>query len=238
MKRKIVRIGRIAIIAVALKVVVLVGLFVLFAVYTNVSTDVEPQDRVVFEQVLHLKPLRYPKTFADEIMVIRVIQQRTFEHAQVGAGIPDFQPREPIDFLNKGEGLCFDRSRTTDKALEYIGLPSRHVYLLFRQGDQGFWKSLLAYRHPSHAVTEVKTSKGWMYIDSNSQWIGLTRDSLVVSADDILKRSAEFNSIPEYLNHPWWAIRGMYSRKGQLYPPYVLFPDLNWIDFFSWLLVG
>jgi len=232
------RVGRITALIVAGKIVVVFGLFLLFAVYTNVPTGYDAQDKAVFEHDLKIKSLQHPQTFAQEINVIRELQRRTFAIAPVGSGIPDYEGREPADFIGKREGLCFDRSRTTDKALGYLGLPSRHVYLLFREGDKGFWPSLVQYRHPSHAVTEVKTSKGWMFVDSNTQWIALTRDGQVVSADDVWKRAAEFDTIPSYLTHPCWAIRGLYSRKGQLYPPYILFPDLNWYDFSTWLIFG
>ena len=214
------------------------ALFMVLAAVTNVPTDCDAKDEAVFENALHLKPLRNPQTFAQEILAIRQLQERTFAIAPFGAGIPDYQPREPADFIGKREGLCFDRSRTTDKALEYIGLTSRHIYLLYRDGGQGFLSSMFHFPQPSHAVTEVKTSKGWMFIDSNTNWIALTRDGQVVNADDVWKRAAEFDTIPSYLARPWWAIRGMYSRKGQLYPPYILFPDLNWYDFSTWLIFG
>lgn len=232
------RVGRVTALIVAGKLVVVFGLLLLFAVYTNVPTGYDAEDKAVFENTLEIKSLQHPRTFAQEINVIKELQRRTFAISPVGSGIPDYEVREPADFIGKREGLCFDRSRTTDKALGYLGLPSRHVYLLFRLGDKGFWPSLVQYRHPSHAVTEVKTSKGWMFVDSNTQWIALTRDGQVVSADDVWKRAAEFDTIPSYLTHPWWAIRGLYSRKGQLYPPYILFPDLNWYDFSTWLIFG
>jgi len=217
--------------------VVAFALFVVLAAYTNVPTAFNAKDEAVFENVLHLKPLRNPQTFAQEIIAIRQLQERTFAIAPVGAGIPDYQPREPADFIGKREGLCFDRSRTTDKALEYLGLPSRHIFLLYRDGGEGFWSSMF-HSKSSHAVTEVKTSKGWMFIDSNTNWIALTRDGQVVDADDVWKRTAEFDTIPSYLTRPWWAIRGMYSRKGQLYPPYIRFPDFNWYDFCASLIMG
>ena len=120
--------------------------------------------------------------------------------------------------MKKREGLCYDRSRTMDKAFDYIGLEARHVYLLYRE-DRGYWSAMIHYGQASHAITEVKTSKGWMFVDSNTEWIALTRDGQVVNADDVWKRAAEFDGMPKYLKDPWWAIRGMYSRKGQLYPP-------------------
>lgn len=237
MKRKIIRIAHKSALILAVKMVVLLCLFVLLAFVANVPAALEASDVAVFKNGLDLTALQHPQTFADEIVAIKTIQHRVFARAPVGAGIPDFEPREPSDLMKKRQGLCFDRSRTLDKAFEFVGLPSRHVYLLYRQ-DRGFWSAMFHYGQPSHAVTEVKTSKGWMFVDSNTEWIALTRDGQAVNADDIWKRAAEFDAMPAYLNDPWWAIRGMYSRKGQLYPPYIMFPDFNWMDFFSWLIWG
>jgi hypothetical protein len=221
----------------ALSGAVLLCLFVLMAFVTNVPTGLEAADVAVFKDDLNLASLQHPKTFAEEIVAIRTIQQRVFAKAPVGKGIPTFEPREPSDLMRKHEGLCFDRSRTLDKAFNYIGLSARHVYLLYRQ-DRGFWSALFRYGQSSHAVTEVKTSKGWMFVDSNAEWIALTRDGQVVNADDVWRRANEFDGIPAYLKDSWWAIRGMYSRKGQLYPPYIIFPDFNWPVFFTWLFRG
>jgi hypothetical protein len=86
----------------------------------------------------------------------------------------------------------------------------------------------------SHAVTEVKTSKGWMLVDSNTEWIALTPQGEPVNADAVWQRYSDFANAPEYLGYAWWAIRGMYSRKGHFYAPYVPFPEFNWVDFLSW----
>lgn len=235
MKRKIIKVVRKSAWIIAVKLVVLLGLFVLLAFITNVPTDIRADGMAVFKNDLNLVPLQHPRTFSEEIVAIKAIQQRVFTKAPLGAGIPDYESREPADLMRHGQGLCFDRSRTLDKAFDFIGLPARHVYLLYRK-DRGFWPAMFHYGQSSHAVTEVKTSKGWMFVDSNTEWIALTRDGQVVNADDVWRRAAEFDGMPAYLKEPWWAIRGMYSRKGQLYPPYIIFPDFNWLDFFSWLI--
>jgi len=234
-KRKLIKVARKSALIIAIKVAVLLSFFVLLAFIANVPTAIEAGDVLVFKNDLNITALQHPQTFADEIVAIKTIQQRVFAKAPVGAGIPVYEPREPADLMRKREGLCFDRSRTLDKAFEFIGLPARHVYLLYRQ-DREYWSAMFHYGQHSHAVTEVKTSKGWMFVDSNTEWIALTRDGQVVNADDVWKRAAEFDAMPDYLKDPWWAIRGMYSRKGQLYPPYIMFPDFNWPDFFGWLI--
>lgn len=237
MKNKVVRIAKKSAWIIAIKVVVILCLFTVLAFLTNVPTGLEAADKVVFRTYLKFDEFRQPKTFADEIRAIKIIQHRIFENAPMGEGIPDFEPREPSDLMMRRQGLCFDRSRTLDKAFDYVGLPARHAYLLYRT-DRGFLSALFHHGQPSHAVTEVKTSRGWMLVDSNTEWIALTRDGQVVGVDDVWKRAAEFDVMPVYLKDPWWAIPGMYSRKGQLYPPYIMFPDFNWLDFFSWLIKG
>jgi hypothetical protein len=207
------------------------------AVYTNVPNAVTDEDIAVFAS-LGLQRSQVSRAFEEEIAMIRKVQHEVFKRAPLSEeGIPDYQPREPADLMRFGQGLCFDRSRTFDKAFSYLGMPARHVYLLYRE-NRSLGRAIFTYRQPSHAVTEVKTSKGWMFVDSNTEWIALTRNGEPVGADDVWKRYAEFDKAPHYLSAPWWAIRGMYSRKGQFYGSGVPFPELNWADFASWVVMG
>ncbi|MGV1045693.1 transglutaminase domain-containing protein [Limnohabitans sp.] len=153
--------------------------------------------------------------------------------------IPEFMEREPMDLLKAQSGLCYDRSRTLDKVYKWLGFESRHVYILF--ADSGVetspWQFLryVFSRSKSHAVTEVKTSRGWLMVDSNSPWISLNSNMMPVPADQVHVRKLEFQHPPPFVELPFWAIRGMYSRKGQFYRPFVFFPEFNWPDFLSWV---
>ncbi len=206
------------------------------ATYTNVPTAVTAADKAVFAS-LGIQKLSEPLPFDQEIALIRRVQQEVFKRAPLGDGIPEYEAREPADLMRYGQGLCFDRSRTFDKAFSYLGMPSRHVYLLYRE-NRSFLGALFRYGQSSHAVTEVKTSRGWMFVDSNTEWIALTRNGEPVDADEVWKRYPEFDNAPRYLSEAWWAIRGMYSRKGQFYGAGLPFPELNWPDFASWLVGG
>ena len=210
---------------------------VALAIYTNVPTKITSTDVAVFTELGLERPFE-PQTFDQELALIRKVQYVVFKRAPLSVvGIPEFESREPIDLMRYGKGLCYDRSRTFDKALSYLGLETRHVYLLYRDG-RSFWGALIHYGQPSHAVTEVKTSRGWMFVDSNTEWIALTRQGEPVSADEVWQRYAEFDHAPHYLAAPWWALRGVYSRKGQFYGAGVMFPELNWPDFARWLVSG
>jgi len=209
---------------------VLLAIFVGLATYANVPTAPSEQDeQTFFEMGLH------QLSFEQQLTLIRSVQSEVFERAPLGKGIPDYLPREPADLMRFGQGLCYDRSRTFDKAFDYLGFESRHVYLLYKN-DKTFWRALFYKGQPSHAVTEVKTRKGWLFVDSNTAWVAVTRTGEPVGADDVWRRFDEFDNPPPYLRDPWWAIRGLYSRKGQLYGAGIMFPELNWADFLSWFV--
>lgn len=202
----------------------------------NVPINLTSDDINVFESFDFRKPSE-SLTFEEEIYLIRQAQKKIFRQAPFGRGIPDYQPREITDLLEFGSGLCYDRSRSLDKLYLYLGFESRHVFLLFKQ-DRSFFRAIFRKQHGSHAVTEVKTSRGWLYVDSNIPWLAITRSGEVVNADDVWKRFDEFDNPPPYLNQPWWAIRGLYTRGGRKYPPFIPFPEINWPTFIHWLIHG
>jgi len=121
------------------------------------------------------------------------------------------------------------------KAFTYMGFKTRHVFLLYRK-DLSLRESLFRRGHPSHAVTEVKTSRGWLYVDSNQPWIVLARNGEPHGAGGIWKHFDEFDGAPEYVRGPWWAVCGLYSRKGAFYAPFFPLPQLNWVDFIEWVM--
>jgi hypothetical protein len=208
-------------------------LFFSLAIYTNVPTEITLEDKKVFDNIdVYLS--NPPLTFEQEIVLINKVQLEIFKRAPLGEGIAKYQAREPQDLMRIGHGLCYDRSRTFDKLLHSLGFKTRHVYLLYKE-NKSFLAAFFHYKQPSHAVTEVLTSKGWIFVDSNTPWLAITRQGEPVNADAVWQRFNEFDNAPLYLKNPWWAIRGMYSRKGHLYSPYILFPDFNWYDFFTWL---
>jgi hypothetical protein len=97
----------------------------------------------------------------------------------------------------------------------------------------------------SHALTEVKTSRGWMLVDPLSQWMGLTVDGRVISADMLERDSRLFKSgwdrrikdpPNSILSHEFVDVVGLYSRHGDFYWPYEPVPDVNWTQLARWML--
>ena len=81
-----------------------------------------------------------------------------------------------IEVIKKNTACCFDRSRITEQALQIYGLKVRHVHLNHTE-KRGYF-NLLIPGTPSHAVTEVLTSRGWLGIDSNEPFILVDKDNV------------------------------------------------------------
>jgi len=224
-------------------VIAFIGLIAFLAVVTNVATKPTDIDIAVFRSVLGLEKPSEPISYEQELQLIKQLQAVVLREAPGNEPIPDFQDREPEDLFKAKSGLCFDRSRTFDKLFYWYGFETRHIYILYSKhpitGEHlSFWRAFITKGTQSHAVTEVKTSRGWLVVDSNTPWISVAEDGTPVDADHIRLQVDQFQSIPEYWNRPYWSVRGLYSRRGQLYRPYIPFPEMNWHDFISWLVKG
>lgn len=176
-------------------------------------------------------------TFEGQISVILAVQDAVLAltAAPTDFGIPFNTTREPGDLLIHKVGQCFDRSRSIEKILGSLGLETRHVAVYSTAKTGSKLISLLTPQISSHAVSEVKTAKGWMLIDSNVRWIGLTEDGLVKSLEDIQSldhTAVRWNSrnlveMSNIFSKGFTYVIGLYSRHGRFYPPYSPVPDYN-----------
>ncbi len=96
--------------------ILFLAVFSALAFYTNVSTKLTAADVAVFTAIGLRKP-GASLSFEQQIALIRQVQAEIFARAPMGDGIPEYEAREPADLIRHGKGLCFDRSRTLDKAL-------------------------------------------------------------------------------------------------------------------------
>ncbi|ODA68687.1 hypothetical protein A7A08_00519 [Methyloligella halotolerans] len=178
-----------------------------------------------------------PKAFADQIALVRAVQRAVLDAAPVDDGIPLGQARELSDLMKRGKGLCYDRSRAIETVLNHYGMRTRHVSIFSTRESGSTLEALATPRIPSHAVSEVLTEKGWMAIDSNRPWIGLTADGRAIGVADLQSDArkewaqeveADVNPI---FRRPFTFVYGLYSRHGRFYPPYLPIPDINWRQF-------
>jgi hypothetical protein len=114
------------------------------------------------------------------------------------------------------------------------------VFLLYKgSGWSKFFPfAFINHNSPSHAITEVRTSRGWLAVDSYTEWIALDSNGNPVDSDDIYSKFSYLESTPKYFKDPYWVLKGFYTRGGRKYPPYWPVPELNWPTFFKWLIHG
>jgi len=183
-------------------------------------------------------------SFEEQAKIIAEVQQAVLATAPKTDPIDFDREREPKDLLELGYGLCFDRSRAIEKILAYVGLPSRHISVYDLSESQSPIRALIAPGTRSHALTEVLTEKGWMAVDPDIAWIGLTEKGEVVSVRDLQR-----NTSTDYAWHSlvktdrndifrtdFTYVIGLYSRHGRFYPPYNAIPDINYRQFAANLL--
>jgi hypothetical protein len=183
-------------------------------------------------------------TFDDQVSTIQQVQHVLARIAPELTPIDEDETREPADVEREKRGICYDRSRFIEKALTYLGLETRHVAIYRIPTGGSAWRTLVTHG-ASHALTEVRTSRGWMLVDSIEDWIGLTADGRVVSADTIARDGTlalgawdrRVKGHPNLLLEARFVdVVGLYSRHGNFYWPYIPIPDVNWTQMSGWLV--
>lgn len=202
----------------------------------NVPRSVRPADVAAANALLASYPVdrSRPSRFSEQVKLVLAIQDAVLSAAPMDKGIPHGKPRELADVVGYGFGLCYDRSRAIETVLRSRGFETRHAAIYRTDQSGSVLKALATPGIDSHAVTEVRTSRGWLLVDSNHRWIGLTREGRPVDL-------AELRSKPDRHWHqlvkdppapifrrPFTWVYGLYSRHGRFYSPYTPIPDVNW----------
>jgi hypothetical protein len=211
----------------------------------NVPTSLTNEDRFylirIFEDTGHptlSEKSSEPRSFEQEVALVLAVQDAALRIAPEDKPIAFDRAREPRDLYELRQGLCYDRSRFIEKALRFVGLRTRHASIYSTAGTGSSLRSLATPRVPSHALSEVLTTRGWMLVDSNSRWIGLTSDQKPLGLhhlhrDQKLCGAAWHNGahIPTILASDFTYVIGLYSRHGRFYAPFTpLIPDISWFE--------
>lgn len=214
--------------------VLLTAIIFAFAAIHDVPTTSSREDAAAAQTLLKQAEIKTtPTDFQSELDTIGAIQRQVLAAAPIDRGIPHGERRGLSDVLRLGYGLCYDRSRAIEIVLREVGFETRHaaVYSLVRTKSPA--RALMTKGNSSHAVTEVKTSRGWMLVGSNEPWLGLTKSGEPVDLAKLEKidprlLAGEPNGI---FTEPFTWVYGLYSRHGGFFPPYTPFPDVNWAEF-------
>jgi hypothetical protein len=204
---------------------------IVFLAWNNVSAEVTRADEIYIKKIIAERNIREPTTFEQQISTILAVQDAVLDASPGNDAIPLDEPREPKDLYQAQSGECYDRSRTIEKALEYLHMKVRHV-AVYSTAQEPVIYAILSDNTPSHALSEVLTKKGWMAVSSLSRWIGLTSAGDPVNVADLAKPHVWSAKVPGRMSwifkSPFISIIGLYSRHGQFYPPYLPIPDVNY----------
>jgi hypothetical protein len=214
-------------------------IFITFSCFklTNVSPDISDAETSFFaKKIVYLKG--GSRDYESELQVISKINNHILQLYPVGEGIPLGTSREPIDLDTHGTGLCYDRSRTLYKAYRWAGFEVRQTFLMYPYDESGNKiNPIFAFfskETTSHAVVEILTKKGWLVVDTNTPWISNSVDNIPISASEIRMQKDRFKDVPWNYDRDFVSIRGLLSRNGHMYPPYISLPDLNWREFIKY----
>lgn len=177
--------------------------------------------------------------FADEITLINRIQDSVINNIR-GNNKPI--PKEKVGnvryYFEEKTGACYDRALLMEKLLARLGFQTRHIFIFFR-GDGSTTRITDIFRNklPSHALMEVKTTKGWMVIDTQNAWRGVNEKNDPLTLDNLRNRwrtgkkrdTLDQNKIPAYLADVYQKgnfkfVYGLYSRHGGFLPHH------NWVN--------
>lgn len=227
----------------AIGLVALAALGVAFA-HNQVSSAVTEEDAVYVARILQEtghgaveKGGAASLPFEQQIAIVAAVQDAVLKMAPKDDEIPFDRAREPRDLYELRQGSCFDRSRVIEKALNHAGLRTRHVAVYSTAQTGSALKSLATPQVDSHAVTEVETARGWMVVDPNARWMGLTATGrpftlAALKADprlaDAPMHAAAKAPINKIFRSDFTYVIGLFSRHGRFYPPYTPIPDVNW----------
>lgn len=169
------------------------------------------------------------ENFSQEILCIKKIQNAQFSLVKGTDCRGKFVEAGSIGFLKAGTGCCWDRSRLIEKTLDYYGYQVRHIHLNHTE-KKGFFNIFFP-NTPSHAVSEVLTSKGWLGVDSNEKFVLIKNNIPYTYAEGIKIGLADQLSEVDFYKKPMTYIIGLYTRNGTYYKPYLpFFPEVNYID--------
>ena len=182
------------------------------------------------------------RPFIEQAKIVSEVQAAVLAIAPKTDPIDFDRGREPQDLLELRYGLCFDRSRVIEKILSYVGLEARHVSIYSLKKAKNAIDALITVRTSSHAITEVRTQNGWMAVDPDIPWIGLTDHLEVISVRKLQKEAGKkiytWNALAQrdlndIFESDFVYVTGLYSRHGRFYPPYNRIPDINYPQFLS-----
>jgi len=207
--------------------------------YSEVDDVLQPEDIPPLTQILGASsswPVSAapPESWDAQRARIQRTVQLVLAAAPQRQHIPEGRTREPADVIRNGGGVCYDRSRLLEKALQFQGFRIRHVALYRQVPGMNRLQAVFTTRTMSHAVSEVLTQRGWMVIDPIDAWLALDAKQDPLSIAQLAARAtgpdrlAWSGQASSFFDKPFLRVYGLYSRHGMFYPPFNRIPDVNY----------
>ncbi len=210
---------------------IFLGVSIIFAVY--VSQALLVNNKLSQDDIYAIKKLSVDKqcgtiqNYENQVTCIKAVHQSIRNKVTDFRCASRFTLIEPKEFLTRGFGCCYDRARFAEKTLEFYGFKTRHVFII---EQEYFLFNLLIPGVRSHASSEVRTSKGWLGLDSNEDFILLTSDNLPLSYEQALQNIGNIRSkmLPVTLYSKELKVYyGLYSRHGFFHGVNLPGPEIN-----------
>jgi hypothetical protein len=213
----------------------------IFLHLNNVKKKLSDEDiyfiNLFIDELNLLKKKPVFSNFSDEIFFINSVHTAIIKNINSSSGIPKNLSREPKDLYYSREGECYDTSRLLEKLFQYYGYKTKHISIYEKKGDIPLLNLLLKKGNDSHAISQIFTTKGWLAVDSVSDWISLDINNKIININKIkFNTNWQYNNPHHIFEKEYFLIYGLYSRHGRFYPPYNFIPDINFKDFFIYNL--
>jgi hypothetical protein len=224
------------IIAISIVVFSLLLALIWICQFDNSLTEEDKQYISLLLEEFEIEHLPKERTFEQEVAFIAALQEAITED-RTNKGIPQNSLRNPKNYYLSRQGVCYDISYLMEKIFMANGFEIRHAYILLKNGQDNFCKLLLSEGALSHAVSEVKTEKGWLVVEPlvpyTSIYNNKPRDLKWLKKNrKKYKAKYEGESLPLLLKRDYYFIYGLYSRHGRFYPPYNAIPDYRFKQLF------
>jgi hypothetical protein len=186
-------------------------------------------------------PTEVHQSFESEIAFIRSVQDSIVSGIQ-HSEIQQNRFGDVRYYYENRSGFCYDRMILLEKIFLYFGFDIRHVFVYYPENnataEEPRFSALFKKGTGSHALSEVKTRKGWMVLGSNADWIGLDLTDQPFTIKGLQNQLYKTGEVP--LKRPplygicFWKsqprfryLYGVYSRHGRFFPPNTGIPDYN-----------
>lgn len=223
----------------AILVVGAMGLSFVLLAANAVDTQVTAEDRAVIADLEVDHVCDSTERYFVQLACISAIQNTVFERypSTKDAFEKGVTGHRVSDYDQRGYGSCYDRAMLIEQALRHYGFEVRRV-ALFQSQPTPFHYLKPGIR--SHALSEVKTARGWMAVESIDPLVAVDQHHTPKSVDEIrdglqdgtIDDHTFAEPIPDnFFDGDFLYVYGLYSRHGYFFEPHLPVPEVDWAKF-------